>query len=73
MDELPKIDFSMLSTGEQVEVKRIMQKVEAGQEITEKERQFITDMSFRGHGRKQESRLTVYEHLNPMPMSLPSF
>jgi hypothetical protein len=50
MDELPKIDFSMLSTGEQVEVKRIRQKVETGQIISEKEKRFIRDMSSRGRG-----------------------
>ena len=40
----------MLSTGEQVEVKRIRQKVDTGQVISEKERQFIKDMSSLGRG-----------------------
>jgi len=72
MDELKKINFSMLSSGEQVQVKRISQKVESGQVISEKERQFINDMSSRLKGRKQDLKLTVYEHLNSLPMDPPS-
>jgi|GEM_PF-4977086 len=68
MNELLKIDFSTLSTGEQVQVKRISQKVEAGQDVTEKEKQFIRDMCSRVNGRKQDTKLAVYDHLNSTPM-----
>jgi len=47
---IEQINIAALSKGEQSMVERINQKVLAGQDVTDKERQFIADMYARGTG-----------------------